>query len=107
MKVKNNFTNPIAIGGTVIPAGSTVDVADWEDRKDSYAVKKMIEGGALSPASSGSTEASPELRVSTMQELDRLKVDYPKAGKGSKTEDLVALLDEQKKKLAADGKLPT
>lgn len=102
-KVKNTYTNPIAVGSTVIPAGATVDVPEWAERKDSFAVKRMVEAGVLSPSSSEAVESAPELRVTTMQELDRLKVEYRK---NAKTDDLVALLAEEKAKLEKDGKAP-
>lgn len=104
MKVKNNVSNPIAIGATVIPGHSTEEVGDWEDYKDRYGVKKLVEAGVLSPSSTESVESAADVRVATTQELDRLKVDYKKT---AKTDDLVALLTEKKAQLAKDGQSAT
>lgn len=101
MQVKNSSDNPIAVGSTVIPIGATVDVKDWEDHKDRFAIKVMVKGGALVPGSDEKVEAAPDTKVTIMQELDRMKVDYDKR-KG--VAELKAILDEAKAKAAADGK---
>lgn len=104
MKIKNNGENDMAVGATVIPRGATVDVKDWAEKKDSFAVKAMVEAGVLVPGSDESVEEAPDSKTKTMQELDRMHVDYDKR-KGAA--DLAALLAEAKAKGVKDGKVLT
>lgn len=102
MKIKNNGENDIAIGSTIVPRGATVDVKDWAEKKDSFAVKAMVEAGVLVPGSDDSVEDSPTTKTKTMQELDRMKVDYDKTKSAA---ELAALLAEAKAKGVKDGKV--
>lgn len=104
MKVKNNASNDVAIGSTVIPRGATVEVEDWDERKDSYPIKKMVDAGALVPASKEAVEDAPDSKVKIMQELDRMKVDYDKR-KGAA--ELAKLLEEENAKATKNGAKPT
>lgn len=104
MEVKNNADNDIAVGSTVIPRGATVDVKDWDDHKDRFAVKAMIKANALIPGSDEAVETAPDSKTKIMQELDRMKVDYDKR-KGAA--ELGKLLEEENAKATKNGTKPT
>lgn len=100
MKVTNNTSNPMVIGGTHIPPGAAGEVEDWDTVKDTYAVKQFLKADAISAGKAAAAKPKADEgdeRKALFAELDKLNVTYDKKGT---TPDLLVLLDDAKKKAA-------
>ncbi|MGI4776949.1 MAG: hypothetical protein ACRYGA_02330 [Janthinobacterium lividum] len=95
MKVTNNTVYPMMIGTTHIDAGSTEDVADWDQVKDSYPVKTFLEANAISVEAEKATTAKP---LTKDQVLAALKDLGQEADARKSVADLTAQLETAKAK---------
>lgn len=99
MKVTNHTSNPMVIGGTTIAAGATETVEDWDDVKETFAVKKFLAAEIISIAKAGAKPKPDDAdeRKALFAELEKLSVSFDKK---APTPDLLVLLDDAKKKAA-------
>jgi hypothetical protein len=103
-KVKNHHRSALGLpDGTVIPAGETVDVANWNEVKDNAVVKAWIDHKVLvvgkakddSDEDEDKADQAPD-KEALKAKLDALGVQYDKRAGVAKLQALLADAEQAK-----------